>query len=104
MADPADDTTTLNPGAGGAVMDVSNVLADDGTPSDLLRERVVIGGELNRDTIAEVTQQSPYESAYGLPVRGIQDPAMLAVLQGIHSELQRIRILFEMLMSTHEGS
>lgn len=102
MADPADDTTTLNPGAGGEVMDVSNVLADNGVPLDIMRERVVIGGELNRDAIAEVTKQPPAPWEYGLPTRGLTDLQILSELQGVRMELSKIRTLLELMFGGSE--
>jgi hypothetical protein len=100
MTDVNDDTTTLNPGVGGDVMDVSDVSADNGTLLGILRERIILGGEKNRDALAEVVLEPPPVSAYGLPTRGITDPQFLSELQGIHMELTKIRELLELMVGS----
>jgi hypothetical protein len=90
FADPNDDTTTLNPGVGGDVMDVSNVGTDFDVLLNILRERVIIGGEKRREAIAEVIAQNPGVAAYGLPVRIVDDPQTQVLLSGILFELRNI--------------
>jgi hypothetical protein len=91
--DPNDDTTTLNPGVGGDVMDVSDVGGDFDVLTGFLRERIVIGGEKRREALAEVVAQDPGVAAYGLPVRIVDDPQTQKLLSGILCELQGIRAI-----------
>lgn len=104
MTTANDDTTTLNgvTVGGGDVMDVSNVTVDGVVDTNLKRERVVVGGELAREAIAEVAQESPLPSAWGLPVRELTVPQVLSELQACRMELTRIRELLEIAFS-NEG-